>query len=58
MGHADGSVQALYAHITAGMAQRLVDGLTEVWRAALDERRRLSPGSPVGVLDRLLWAEG
>ncbi|WP_238007817.1 LacI family DNA-binding transcriptional regulator [Dactylosporangium sp. AC04546] len=58
MGHADGSVQALYAHITAGMTQRLLDGLTDVWRAALAERRRLSPGSPVGALDQLLRAEG
>jgi hypothetical protein len=54
MGHADGSVQALYAHVTAGMSQRLLDGLTEVWDEALAARRRISPGSPVAVLDRLL----
>jgi integrase len=54
MGHADGSVQGLYAHVTPDMVRRLLDGLTEVWQAALAERRRLSPASPVGVLDRLL----
>jgi integrase len=58
MGHADGSVQALYAHVTAGMVRRLLDGLTEVWLSALEVRRRLSPGSPVDVLDRLLRREG
>jgi hypothetical protein len=56
MGHSDGSVQANYAHATAEMRQRLIDGLTAVWQAALDARRRLSPGSPVAVLDRLLRA--
>jgi integrase len=54
MGHEDGSVQARYSHITTGMTGRLLDGLTELWTAALDARREFSPGSPVGVLDRLL----
>ena len=54
MGHQDGSVQALYSHITAEMTRRLLDGLT----AALDERRSLSPGSPVAVLDRMLAEVG
>ena len=54
MGHEDGSVQARYAHITSGMTGRLVDGLTELWTAALDARREFSPRSPVTVLDRLL----
>jgi integrase len=54
MGHEDGSVQARYAHITPDMVQRLLDGLTARWVAALDARRRLSPGSPVPVLDHLL----
>jgi integrase len=54
MGHEDGSVQALYAHITPAMIGRLLGGLTELWEAALTERRVLSAGSPVGVLDRLL----
>ncbi|WP_433078705.1 hypothetical protein ACQP1P_38100 [Dactylosporangium sp. CA-052675] len=54
MGHADGSVQALYAHVTAAMVRRLVDGLTDLWLGALEARRRLCPASPVGVLDRLL----
>jgi hypothetical protein len=54
MGHEDGSVQARYSHITSGMTGRLLDGLTELWAAALDARREFSSGSPVGVLDRLL----
>jgi integrase len=54
MGHEDGSVQARYAHITSGMSGRLLDGLTELWTAALDARREFSRGSPVAVLDRLL----
>lgn len=56
MGHADGSVQALYNHhhITPTMIERLLDGLTDLWRGALEARRRLNPGSPVAVLDRLL----
>ncbi|WP_426506369.1 tyrosine-type recombinase/integrase [Dactylosporangium sp. McL0621] len=57
MGHADGSVQALYAHVTAGMVRRLLDGLTEIWQGALEARRLLNPGSPVAVLDRLLREE-
>jgi len=54
MGHEDGSVQALYSHITAAMRRQLLDGLTGLWEAALDARRALSPGSPVATLDRLL----
>jgi hypothetical protein len=54
MGHADGSIQAVYSHVTAGMRQRLMDGLTELWGAALAARRTMAPGSPVAVLDRLL----
>ena len=58
MGHEDGSVQARYAHITSGMTQRLLDGLTDLWTVALDARRSLSPASPVAVLDRLLAGVG
>jgi integrase len=54
MGHSDGSVQARYAHATADMVRRLLDGLTTVWENALVVRRQLSPGSPVAVLDHLL----
>ena len=54
MGHEDGSVQARYTQITAAMRRQLLDGLTGLWVAALDARRSFSPGSPVGVLDRLL----
>ena len=53
MGHADGSVQARYSHITA-KRRSLLDGLTERWNAALLARKALAPGSPVSVLDRLL----
>ena len=56
MGHEDGSVQARYSHVTTVMRQRLMDGLTELWEAALDERRAMASGSPVGALDRLLAA--
>jgi integrase len=58
MGHDDGSVQARYSHITAGMRGRLMDGLTEMWQGALEARRRMAEGSPVPVLDRLLRKEG
>jgi hypothetical protein len=54
MGHADGSVQARYSHVTSAMTERLLTGLTEMWEAALAERRRFSIRSPVAVLDRLL----
>ncbi|WP_438872434.1 tyrosine-type recombinase/integrase [Paractinoplanes maris] len=54
MGHADGSVQAIYSHVTQGMTERLVAGLTANGRAALKARRELSPRSPVAVLDWLL----
>jgi hypothetical protein len=55
MGHEDGSVQARYSHITSAMRRTLLDGPTE---SALDERRAMSPGSPVAVLDHLLMAHG
>jgi hypothetical protein len=53
-GHEDGSVQARYSHITDGMTGRLLDGLTARWAEAIDLRRQVCRGSPVGVLDRLL----
>ncbi|HEX8345166.1 MAG TPA: LacI family DNA-binding transcriptional regulator [Actinoplanes sp.] len=54
MGHSDGSVQARYAHATADMVRRLMDGLTLVWENALAARREMHPRSPVAALDRLL----
>lgn len=54
MGHEDGSVQARYSHVTPVMRARLLEGLTELWEAALDARREMSAGSPVAVLDGLL----
>lgn len=57
MGHADGSIQARYTHVTPGMRAQLLDGLTGLWVAALDARRALAPRSPVKVLDRLLTAK-
>lgn len=54
MGHADGSVQARYSHVTSAMRQRLLDELTERWEASLDARLAMSPRSPVKVLDALL----
>jgi hypothetical protein len=54
MGHADGSVQAHYAHAAGEMVLRLMTGLTKVWENALAARRELHHGSPVAVLDKLL----
>jgi integrase len=56
MGHADGSVQARYSHVTDPMRDRLLAGLSETWAEILDVRRALDPRSPVAVLDRLLVA--
>ncbi|MEW2095117.1 LacI family DNA-binding transcriptional regulator [Streptomyces halstedii] len=58
MGHLDGSVSARYAHVTAGMRQRLILGLTGQWETALDMRRSMCSTSPVQVLDRLLRSGG
>jgi hypothetical protein len=55
MDHENGSVQARYSHVTPEMRRRLVDGLTVLWTEALDTRRAVSPGSPVAVLDAMLW---
>ncbi|WP_086777053.1 LacI family DNA-binding transcriptional regulator [Streptomyces griseus] len=54
MGHEDGSVSAGYSHVTDTMRARLMEQLTEVWFASLDERLELHPRSAVPVLDRLL----
>ncbi|WP_432984677.1 LacI family DNA-binding transcriptional regulator [Dactylosporangium sp. CA-233914] len=54
LGHLDGSVQARYSHTTPEMRERLRDGLTDLWTAALEVRREIRPGSPVRVLDDLL----
>jgi integrase len=54
LGHADGSVQARYSHVSSEMRRRLLDGLTELWNAALEKRRAMNAGSPVTVLDNLL----
>jgi integrase len=54
LGHADGSVQARYSHVTPEMRRRLLDGLTQLWAAALERRRTMNGGSPVAVLDALL----
>jgi hypothetical protein len=51
--HDDGSVQARYSHLTAGMRRRLMESLTETWKTALEARRRMADGSPVAALDRL-----
>jgi len=56
MGHLDGSVSARYAHVTPGMRERLILGLTQQWEAALDARLALCPRSPVRVLNDLLRA--
>jgi integrase len=56
MGHQDGSVQARYTHVTPDMRHRLLTGLTHHWHTALDQRRALSPDSPVTLLNTLLHA--
>jgi hypothetical protein len=56
IGHEDGSVQARYSHITAGMRRALLEGLTGLRESASDERRAMAARSPVAVLDRLLVA--
>lgn len=57
MGHEDGSIQGRYSHATPEMRRRLLDGLTDLWRSALEVRRGVHAGSPVAVLDRLLREE-
>lgn len=54
MGHEDGSVSALYTHITDTMRAAMVQALTEVWQRSLDERLALAPRSAVAALDVLL----
>jgi integrase len=54
MGHADGSVQGRYSHVTRDMRERLLGELTAAWESALDARLAMCPQSPVGVLDELL----
>ena len=54
MGHADGSVQARYSHVSSVMRQRLINDLTERWESALSIRKHMSHGSPVSSLDRML----
>jgi hypothetical protein len=54
LGHEDGSVQARYSHVTPRMRARLMDARTEQWEEALEVRRQMCPGSPVGALDGLL----
>ncbi|MGW4300370.1 LacI family DNA-binding transcriptional regulator [Streptomyces sp. NPDC004646] len=56
MGHEDGSVSAIYTHVTDSMRATMVDALTEVWYRALDERLALAPRSAVRALDILLQA--
>ncbi|MFC4515392.1 LacI family DNA-binding transcriptional regulator [Streptomyces ehimensis] len=54
LGHLDGSVQARYDHIDPSMRRELMEGLTEIWEAALEMRRAMCPTSPVRALDVLL----
>jgi hypothetical protein len=57
MGHEDGSVLARYTHVTPAMVERLLEGLTDLWEAALAARREMAPGSPVAAPDALLRAQ-
>jgi hypothetical protein len=56
LGHQDGSVQARYSHVTAGMRRQLMAAFTQLWEASLDARAAINPHSPVSVLDDLLKA--
>ncbi|BCB88126.1 hypothetical protein Psuf_054390 [Phytohabitans suffuscus] len=64
MGHADGSVQARYSHVTPVMRRRLLDGLTELWLAwspAINADGDVRDGAQVaeltGLLDLTGWPE-
>ncbi|MDX3162379.1 LacI family DNA-binding transcriptional regulator [Streptomyces scabiei] len=54
LGHEDGSISARYTHITDSMRAALMEQLTVIWFAALDERLAMAPRSAVRILDELL----
>jgi Arc/MetJ-type ribon-helix-helix transcriptional regulator len=43
-----------YSHVSESMRKALTDTLQKMWEASLDERLKVAPRSPVGILDALL----
>jgi integrase len=54
MGHEVPGMRGVYAHPTEEMRGTLLVALQRRWEQSLDDRARLSPRSPVQVLDELL----
>lgn len=54
MGHRDHSVSGRYSHPTEVMRGHLMEALSGAWRGALEQRRGLGVGSPVGLVEELL----
>jgi hypothetical protein len=54
MGHAEGSVQARYSHVTAAMRRQLNGCPDRVVGGGAGRTTGVGSGSPVAVLDRLL----
>ena len=53
-GHAMSGMDAVYTHITLEMRQRLCDALEQLWQEAVIQRRRMSAGAAVPLLDQIL----
>jgi integrase len=58
LGHEMDGIKSTYSHVSQSMRENLKRVLQTRWEAALDERAKLSPRSPVGVLDELLAPGG
>jgi integrase len=56
-GHAMSGMDAVYTHITLEMRQRLCDALEQLWQEAVIQRRRMSAGAAVPLLDQILGDE-
>ncbi|MEV2222638.1 LacI family DNA-binding transcriptional regulator [Nocardia vinacea] len=56
IGHADGSVAAIYNHVTGAMVDQLMERLEAQFWEAVDARLAEHPRSPVAVLDNILQA--
>jgi hypothetical protein len=56
MGHEVPGMRGVYSHVSPSMRASLRTHLQAALEDALRQRAALSPRSPVGVLDKLLWA--
>jgi len=56
MGHEVPGIRGVYSHVSPSMRASLRTHLQAARKDALRQRAALSPRSPVGVLDKLLWA--